>query len=305
MKRILFFSAALFAWAAGGLGQEAPATAGTTSFDQHLNIPYATIPGVAANLLSLDIYTPAAPAKTGGHPVVIMAHGGGWRAGDKANGALGREKAAFFTAQGYVYVSVNYRLSPAVKHPAHAGDVAGAVAWVLNHVKDYGGDPGRLALMGHSAGAHLAALIATDESYLAKFGKSPSMLSGVILLDTAGYDIPRIMGGSSVGPINVAIYENAFGKDPRVWADASPVTHVKEGKKLPRFLVFYTGRKSSGPVSRDFAAAVRKAGAPAYSVLAKGKTHATLNLNIGQPGDGPSKLILEFLNGAAAFPDSI
>lgn len=298
-------AAALEARRSGGTGENpSPVPKGAAAFESHLNIPYAKISGVPANLLSLDIYTPEAPLK-GGYPVVVMVHGGGWRAGDKANGALGRDKAAFFTAQGYVYVSVNYRLSPAVKHPTHAEDVARAVAWVQDHVKEYGGDPGRLTLMGHSAGAHLAALIATDERYLAKWGKSPAMIDGVILLDTAGYDIPRNMGGSSEGPINLAIYENAFGNDPKIWADASPITHVQAGKKLPRFLVFYTDRKSSGPLSRDFAAAVRKTGAPATAILTKGKTHSTLNLNIGEPGDGPSKLILEFLKGATTFPDSI
>src|SRR5690348_15905056 len=99
------------------------------------------------------------------------------------------------------------------------------------------------------------------------------------------------MGELSEGRINQAIYENAFGKDPAVWAEASPITYAKPGKKLPRFIVFYTDRKSSGPLSRDFAAAIRKAGVSATAVLAKGKTHSTLNHDIGKPDDGPSKLI--------------
>jgi arylformamidase len=276
----------------------------TASYEQKLNIPYAEISGVDKDLLSLDIYSPATPIK-GGAPVVIMVHGGGWRAGDKASGAVGREKAAFFTSQGYVYVSVNYRLSPAVKHPTHAEDVARAIAWVAKNIKSYGGNPANISLMGHSAGAHLAALVATNEKYLSEVGESPDVLKGVILLDTAGYDIARNMGELSEGRINRAIYENAFGKDPVVWAEASPITYAKPGKKLPRFIVFYTDRKSSGPLSRDFAAAIRKAGAPATAVLAKGKTHSTLNHDIGKPDDGPSKLILEFLGGANSFPDSL
>lgn len=273
-------------------------------YREQLNIPYAQIPGTEANLLSLDVYAPNAVPK-GGAPVVMMVHGGGWRTGDKANGALGSEKAAFFTSQGYVYVSINYRLSPAVKHPAHAEDVARAIAWTAQHIGDYGGNPAKITLMGHSAGAHLAALVATDGRYLEKLGKSPSMLNGVILLDTAGYDIPRNLGELSEGPINAALYENAFGKDRDTWVEASPITYVKEGQKLPRFLVFYTDRKSSGPISKEFVSAINKAGGEASDVLATGKSHSTLNRDIGQPGDGPSKLILEFLQGKSSFPNSI
>lgn len=282
----------------------ASAPAAAPSYQQKLNVPYAQAQGADENLLSLDIYSPS-PAIKDGAPVMIMVHGGGWRAGDKATGAVGREKAAFFTSQGYVYVSVNYRLSPAVKHPTHAEDVAKAIAWVAKNIKSYGGNPGNISLMGHSAGAHLAALVATDESYLNAVGESPALLKGVVLLDTAGYDIARNMGELSEGRLNQALYENAFGKDPAVWAAASPITFAKPGKKLPRFLVFYTDRKSSGPLSKDFASALRKAGTSATAVLANGKTHSTLNHDIGKPDDGPSKLILEFLGGTDSFPDSI
>jgi Esterase/lipase len=283
--------------------QTAPA-ASAPSYQAHLHLPYAEIPGADPNLLSLDVYSPVPPVK-GGAPVVIMVHGGGWRAGDKMNAAVGREKAAFFTAEGFVYVSVNYRLSPAVRHPAHAEDVARAVAWVFRHIRNYGGNPGRIYLMGHSAGAHLAALVATDERYLSARGVSPSRLQGVILLDTAGYDIERNLTRLSEGPFNRALYESAFGKDPAVWKDASPLIHVRKGKDLPRFLVFYTDRRSSGPISRDFAAALRKAGTSASAVLARGKTHSTLNRDIGKPDDGPSRLILEFLRGTNSFPESL
>ncbi len=160
---------------------------------EDLNIPYASMPGVDPNLLSLDIYKPKSsstnPQQTN-KPVVVMIHGGGWRTGDKGNAPQGRQKASFFTGHDFVYVSVNYRLSPAVQHPAHVEDVAKALAWVADHIAGYSGDPKRIFLMGHSAGAHLAALVTADEAYLNKLGKSPSMLSGVILLDSAGYDIP-------------------------------------------------------------------------------------------------------------------
>jgi arylformamidase len=277
---------------------------------ENLNIPYASMSGVDPNLLSLDIYKPKSSstnAQQTTKPVVVMIHGGGWRTGDKGNVSQGRQKASFFTGNGFVYVSVNYRLSPAVQHPAHVEDVAKALAWILDHIASYGGDPKRIFLMGHSAGAHLAALVTADEAYLNKLGKSPDMLSGVILLDTAGYDIGRNIDNLSDGQFTRALFENAFGKDKQTWIQASPIQYVKQGKILPPFLVFHTDRKSSEANSKDFVEALQKAETPAADILAKGKNHQTLNRDIGRPEDGPSGLILEFLHGKdlKAFPPSI
>jgi arylformamidase len=277
---------------------------------EDLNIPYARMSGVDPNLLSLDIYkakSSSTNAQQTNKPVVVMIHGGGWRTGDKGNVSQGRQKASFFTGHGFVYVSVNYRLSPAVQHPAHVEDVAKALAWIFDHIANYGGDPKRIFLIGHSAGAHLAALVTADEDYLNKLGKSPAMLSGVILLDSAGYDIPRNLDDFSDSPLPRPIYEGAFGKDRQTWIQASPIQYVKRGKILPPFLVFHTDRESSEAISKEFVEALQKAKTPAAAVLAKGKTHRTLNRDIGMPEDGPSGLILDFLNGRdlRAFPPSI
>jgi arylformamidase len=295
---------------AASSGQESAVQEVGPDIAQDLNIPYATLPGVDPKLLSLDIYKPKSLANTAqqtARPVIVMIHGGGWRAGDKGNESQGYRKASLFVSQGYLYVSINYRLSPAVQHPAHVEDVAKAVAWVSDHITSYGGDPKRIFLMGHSAGAHLAALVTTDESYLNKLGKSPTMLSGVILLDSAGYDIPRNLEDFSDSPLARPLYEGRFGEDRQTWIKASPVHYVKPGKILPPFLVFHTGRKSSEAISKEFVEALQKSGTSAANVLAKEKSHRTLNRDIGRPGDGPSALILEFLQGKdlKAFPPSI
>lgn len=297
MKRVIPYIAALVLVASACLGRAG-------SVDPQLGVPYETIAGVDPNLLSLDIYRPDALAAKS-LPVVVMVHGGGWALGDKGNASVGIDKARFFNANGFVYVSVNYRLSPSVKHPAHAEDVASAVAWVFTHIAEYGGDPDRVTLMGHSAGAHLAALVATDGRYLAEHGKSASRLAGVILLDTAGLDIPRNLEEFSEAKAARVLYETAFGKNRETWIEASPVTYVKAGKKLPRFLVFYTNRKSASVLSRAFAQAVRAAGGSASAVLATGKTHKTMNSDIGGGEDGPSRLILDFIAGENTFPDSV
>jgi arylformamidase len=296
--------------AAAFSGQEPAPQEVDADITQDLNIPYASLPGVDPKLLSLDIYRPKSFSNADQQaalPVVVMIHGGGWRSGDKGNESQGYRKASFFVGRRYIYVSINYRLSPAVQHPAHVEDVAKALAWLADHIASYGGDAKRIFLMGHSAGAHLAALVMTDEAYLNKLGKSPAMVSGVILLDSAGYNIPRNLDDFSSGPLARSIYEGAFGKDRQTWIEASPIHYVRQGKSLPPFLVFHADRESSAAISKEFVHSLQNAGVPSASILVQGKKHETLNRNIGRPGDGPSGLILEFLQGKApgTFPPSI
>lgn len=155
-----------------------------------LDIRYANTPGVEAKSQSLDVY---APKDAKNAPVIIFIHGGGWRRGDKSSPGVGSQPAAHFCARGFVFVSINYRLTPAGKHPAKTQDVAKAVAWVHDHIAEHGGDPAQINIMGHSAGAHLTALVATDETRLKAEGKPLSIWKRAILLDTAAYDIPRYL----------------------------------------------------------------------------------------------------------------
>ncbi len=256
-----------------------------------LDIPYAEVEGVDPNLLSLDVYSPAPASDC---PVMVMIHGGGWRQGDKANADVAALKSQYFVAQGYVFVSVNYRLSPEVVHPVHVQDVAASLDWVYRNIWSYGGDPERIFIMGHSAGAHLAALVATDEQYLEANGLDLSILKGVVLLDGAGYDIPYMTDNDSV--ILRALYEGAFGTDPAVWEDASPVTHVEAGKNIPPFLLFYAGNREDSRVnSQKLADLLTEAGVQAWVVSAPDKNHGTINGDIGKAGDWVTERIMEFL----------
>jgi arylformamidase len=263
------------------------------SMNTYPDIAYARMDGVNPNLLSLDIY---APKDGGAHPVMVMIHGGGWRIGDKRNPGVAALKSRHFVAAGYVFASINYRLSPAVRHPAHVQDVAAALAYIHDNIAKYGGDPKRIFLMGHSAGAHLAALVATDESHLKAKGEDLNMLKGVILLDGAGYDLPRLMDGLSGRPLMRALYEAAFGTDRTVWRDASPLTHVVPNKGIPPFLIFYTGgRAAAAALSKDFADALVHARVPAQAICATDKNHAAINRDIGKPGDWVTESIMKFL----------
>jgi acetyl esterase/lipase len=253
---------------------------------------YASAPGVAPDLQSLDLY--ASPGQ--GKPLLVFIHGGGWRIGDKANGLHGAQKAAFFNAQGYAYASINYRLSPAVTHPAHVEDVAAALAWLADNARAQGLDADRIVVMGHSAGAHLAGLVATDARRLGAHGKPLSLLKGAILLDGAGYDVTRqapavIARGGFMGEM----YADAFGRDGALWADASPVTHVREGAGIAPFLIVHTDRADAVSQSRLLADKLRSARVDAQLFRAAGYSHADANRKIGQPGEPVTEAIMAAL----------
>ncbi|QDV35611.1 alpha/beta hydrolase [Tautonia plasticadhaerens] len=237
----------------------------------------------------LDVY---APADGEDHPVVLWVHGGAWRIGDKAH--LQRKPEAF-TSRGYVLVSVNYRLLPGVTYREQAGDLAAAIRWIGEHAGDHGGSPDRIALIGHSAGAHLAALVATDHRYLEAEGLDLGALSGVVLLDGAGYDIPRQVREARV-PRMKDLYEGVFTEDEETQRDASPITHIAEGKGIPPFLILHVaGRRDSQAQSEGLAARLVDAGVEAKVIPAQGKTHATINRELGIPGDEPTSVVFGFL----------
>ena len=258
----------------------------------HLNVPYAKAEGVAPRLLSLDIY---APKDAKGCPVMLYVHGGGWSKGDKQ--AVG-QKPAWLVGKGWMLVSANYRLVPKIAHPANVQDVANAIAWVHTNAAKHGGDPARIFLMGHSAGAHLVSLAAIDGRRLEAAGKSLSILKGVIELDTAALDLPRLMRESlAVG----RVYGPAFGKDPAVWKDASPMAHIAKDKGIPPFLLIHADRNPMKEAqSEAFAKALDAAGIRAEVVAAPDKTHGTLNRDLGRPGDKPTAAVDAFLDSLLA-----
>lgn len=287
--------ALLFAASVGAPAPCAGATSRTRAEEMAvtLNVRYAQTPGVEAGAQSLDIY---APGNARDAPVLVYIHGGGWSGGDKRAVGL---KAKFFTSGGWIFVSINYRLLPAGRHPANVEDVARALAWVHSKIAGYGGDPARLCLMGHSAGAHLAALAATDHRRLEAAGKSLDILKGVIPLDTNVYNLPELMESGA------GAYAGVFGRDPELWRDASPAFHVAKGKRLPPFLVFYSRGAAGGEnkirarQARAFAGLLQEAGTPAEVCDASDRTHGEINQWFGRPDDRVTLKAMEFLNSAA------
>lgn len=259
----------------------------TAQVKSNKDIPYVK-GGVPAQ--RLDVYAPPGADRC---PVMVYVHGGGWRRGDKRAVGL---KATSFTGRGFVFVSVNYRLLPAGRHPNNVEDIAAAVAWLHDHVKRYGGDPGAMFLMGHSAGSHLVALAGTDARRLKKFGKPLSVLKGVIANDTQAYDIAALMG-----PKPKAFYASIFGDDPKVWRDASPIAHAAKGRSIPPFLILHStdrGRAGRAKQAAAFAAALRKAGVAAQVVAPEGRTHGQMNRLLGKSGEVTTEKVAAFLDRA-------
>ncbi|MFH0878780.1 MAG: alpha/beta hydrolase, partial [Lentisphaerota bacterium] len=222
-------------------------------------------------------------------PVLVYVHGGGWTTGDKS---MVDSKAQAFNAAGFVFVSVNYRLSPAVIHPVHVQDVAAAVAWVYNNIASYGGNPRQIFLLGHSAGAQLVALVSTDERRLQACGLDLAVIKGVVPLDGAGYDIPSRIQSPYRGVEEM--YEQAFGTDPLIWEDASPLYHVAAEKGIPPFLLVYSGvREEARTQAQALADALEEAGVPAELFHAPDKNHATVNQDL-DTGDYVFEKMIEF-----------
>jgi arylformamidase len=249
---------AVSVWAAGAAGANANAATTTCATPREKrDIPYVADP--VSDLQRLDIYGFETSKRCDEVPVVIYVHGGGWIKGDKSR--LG-DKAAFFNDLGYVFVSMNYRLSDPPRdpdhpiHPAHAQDVGAAVTWVEKHIAEFGGNGKRIALLGHSAGAHLVVLVGVDDQYIDQAGGHPSVLRCVMSDDTEAYDVVARAAGS---PGARFVITTAFGPDEDVWRDASPLTHVGDGTPPP-FLVVRRGDATRRAGQTAFADALEAAG---------------------------------------------
>ena len=176
-----------------------------------------------------------------------------------------------------------------------AGDVAKAIRWVHDHAKEYGGDPNTIFVMGHSAGAQLAALVCTDERYL-KAEKLPlSIIKGCVPVDGDTYDVP--MQIKTVEKRRADIYRKKFG-DEDSQKELSPVTHVAKGKDIPPFLILHVAdHPETKGQSQRLAKALQEAGVSAKAYPAEGKTHTTINSDLGMADDKPTQAMFAFLEG--------
>ncbi len=247
----------------------------------------------------LDIYTPENPADKR-LPVMFWIHGGGWQVGDKSDVAL---KPKVLTERGFVFVSTNYRLLPEVKMEELIGDVAESLGWVHKNITKYGGDPTRIFVGGHSAGAQLAALICIDDRYLKKEGVSFKVLKGCVPVDGDTYDIPKIIMTAEHrqtlygGKMFTFGHRQKFGNDPEKHVDFSAVTHVAKGKGIPPFLILYfPGNPDTRAQARRLESVLKAADIPAKAYGKRDSNHSRLNNDLGKLDDPATREFYKFLD---------
>ncbi len=244
----------------------------------------------------LDVYSPRDAKNL---PVVFWIHGGGWQTGDKSSVQL---KPQAFMDKGFVFVSTNYRLLPSVEMATIFRDVAKSLRWVHDHIAEHGGDPQRLLVMGHSAGAQLAALICTDDRYLKAEGLSLEIIKGCVPVDGDTFDVPAIIETAETRrrvhglPQATFGHREKFGNDPAKHRDYSAVTHVAKGKGIPPFLILHVaGHPDTTAQAQRLANVLKEAGVPARLFAGRETTHNKLNADIGLESDPGTKALFEFV----------
>ena len=223
---------------------------------------------------TLDVYAPTA-AK--GAPVIVMVHGGAWRFGAKDNRGVVQHKVAHWVNNGYVFTSLNYRMLPAADLLTQSQDIVSAIQFVQANAASWGGDPAQVILMGHSAGAHLVALVNAQASAGLLDSKIAYPWLGSIALDSAVYDVVKVMRATDTP----RLYKRAFGEDPAIWQAVSPL-HVLAGKIPPLLLVCSEKRPDEAcDQASQFKLRVESFGSD-VRVLTKTLSHRDINVLLGK-----------------------
>jgi acetyl esterase/lipase len=302
-------------------GPAKPQPPGALEVEEVRDVAYRTDPKANAVRHRLDLYLPKGKKD---YPVVVLVHGGAWTVGDNRCCGLYGTVGHFLASQGIGAVLPNYRLSPGVQHPAHVQDVARAVAWTRQNIAKHGGDPERLYLAGHSAGGHLVALLATDESYLRAEGLKTADIKGVIAI-SGPYRIKRGALNATLGgtgtialradefypirgdsvplpdvplpglPIHRNIYGPIFGDDPKERDNASPVNHVRRG--LPPFLIVEAEHDlpTLAGMAEEFDKALVREGCNSRLVKVEKRNHNSIIFSAITPEDPVARAMIEFV----------
>lgn len=237
---------------------------------------------------AVDIYLPEVARPAAGYPLIVYVHGGGWRNGDRS---MVQAKPDFFMGKGWAFASAGYRLLPQAPVEQQADDVAAALRKLLADSQAVGIDPTRIVIMGHSAGAHLAGLVATDPAYLKA---DMARIKGVILLDGAAYDVARQMQDQPL--IAQRLYTPAFGTDPARQARLSPITHSAAPNAGHWLILHVASRKDAAAQSNALGAALREAGSKAEVLSIEGENHMTINRNLGAQDNAHTRAMMAFLS---------
>lgn len=229
----------------------------------------------------MDVYL---PAQAHDAPVIFMVHGGAWRLGDKRARPVVDNKVQRWVTRGIIVVSINYRMLPGSKVSVQAEDVATALAAAQAQAASWGGSRDKFVLMGHSAGAHLVALLNAS--------RAAAPWLGTVALDSAAYDIAAIMRQR-----HFPLYDRAFGADPAYWSSVSPLAQLKAGGR-PLLAVCSARRQDSCAQAQGFAERSAALGAR-VQLLRQDLNHGEINAQLGLPG-AYTDAVEAFLSGLDA-----
>jgi acetyl esterase/lipase len=248
-----------------------------------MDIPYS-----GGEQQKLDLYLPGKR----GFATVMFTYGGGWHSGSRKSVAPIGEK---LRGLGFGCALLSHRLSPKDKFPAQIEDVAAAFAWVKRNIAGRGGDPHRVFLMGHSSGAQLSLLLASDPRYLAAHNLAPADVSGCVGLSSPVDLEPRKDGKGYGNVLMAGRGAEVFSRDAGVMRDASPIGHVSEG--LPPVLLV-VGERDFPMLEGDaraFVAKVKGVGGSAALFVAEGRDHMGVVRSLVEDDSPVLKQVVDFL----------
>jgi acetyl esterase/lipase len=249
----------------------------TADVDIVKGIAYRTGDGADPIRHKLDVYIPKGEKN---FPVLLFVHGGTWKSGNKELYApLGK----LYASKGIGTVIINYRLSPAVQHPAHIEDVASAFAWIYRNIAKYGGDPSNIFVSGHSAGGHLVSLLSCNENYLKKEQLDISAIKGTIAVSGVHVLMPN------------ALFKPIFTDDKAVVKSASPIEHVHG--KHPPFLLIYADKDllTLEAQSEQMCKKLNDCQCEAHTVKIADRTHISIITSMANESDPANQAIIEFI----------
>ena len=255
--RIIFKSfllaSALFIW--GVLNAVPQLFPKSQSVKEHINLPYGSAPKQVLDVVS--------SGKCKNSPVIVFAHGGSWRWGQKDyHRTIGQQ----FAKSGIVFTTIDYRLYPDVRFPSFPQDVALSVQWVRENISKYGGDRNKIFLMGHSAGAHSVSLVGLDSTYLQELGGDLDWIKGVIPMACP----------FEFDPSKEFLYRDLFPRD----LDATKLMPMGIELKgdIPSFFIMQGGLDPiiRNELALEFASKVEKAGGRAQVKLYRTHGHFSL-----------------------------
>ncbi|MEN0107229.1 MAG: alpha/beta hydrolase [Pseudomonas sp.] len=220
----------------------------------------------------MDVYLPSRPSNA---PIIFMVHGGAWKTGDKSAQQVVANKVNRWVGLGFILVSANYPLLPETKPLQQAEEVAKALAMTQAKAASWGGSPTQVIVMGHSAGAHLVALLAASPTLAAAQGVKPWL--GTVALDSAALDVEKIMQAR-----HMRFYDQAFGAEPAYWQQTSP-NYVLANGAAPILAVCSTRREVACEQAQLFASHGTAVNV-SISVLKQDLSHKEINQQLGTPG---------------------